>query len=55
MTMKLKVDEDSNVPEIGPAETRSEIKLPQGLFQNKVVKKSFDGRRGTSLPQIGVK
>jgi flagellar assembly factor FliW len=30
--MKLKVDEDSNVPEIGPAETRSEIKLPQGLF-----------------------
>ena len=30
--MKLKVDDDSNVPEIGHAETRSEIKLPQGLF-----------------------
>jgi flagellar assembly factor FliW len=30
--MKLKVNEDSNVPEIGHADTRSEIKLPQGLF-----------------------
>jgi len=30
--MKLKVDDDSNAPEIGHAETRSEIKLPQGLF-----------------------
>ena len=30
--MKLKVDEDSNAPEIGHSETRSEIKLPQGLF-----------------------
>ena len=30
--MKLKLDDDSNVPEIGHAETRSEIKLPQGLF-----------------------
>ena len=30
--MKLKVNEDSNTPEIGQSETRSEIKLPQGLF-----------------------
>jgi len=30
--MKLKVDEDSNVPDLGHADTRSEIKLPQGLF-----------------------
>ena len=30
--MKLKLDEDSNVPEIGQSESRSEISLPQGLF-----------------------
>ena len=30
--MKLKLDDDSNAPEIGHSETRSEIKLPQGLL-----------------------
>jgi flagellar assembly factor FliW len=30
--MKLKLDEDSNAPEIGQSESRSEISLPQGLF-----------------------
>ena len=30
--MKLKIDEDSNNPEIGSTESRNRIKLPQGLF-----------------------
>ena len=30
--MKLKIDEDSNVPEMGHSESRSEISFPQGLF-----------------------
>ena len=30
--MKLKLDEDSNVPEMVQSESRSEIILPQGLF-----------------------
>ena len=30
--MKLKLDEDSNNPELNQSEARSEIQLPQGLF-----------------------
>ena len=30
--MKLKLDEDSNNPELNQSESRSEIQLPQGLF-----------------------
>ena len=30
--MKLKIDEDSNNPEIGNSESRNRLKLPQGLF-----------------------
>ena len=30
--MKLKIDEDSNNPDIGSSASRNRLKLPQGLF-----------------------